>query len=209
MALGARTVSTTARFATLMATAALVVACSSSASPGPTATPVDTTAATPAPASTGAEPTLDLSSFQADANLEALLPDSLGGIALTKLSIAGTTFLASGSPETKPFTDLLTALGKTPADVSLALGSNDAMTVVAYQIKGVDAGTFMSALIAAFTKDQGTTITDVNISGKAVTKIVPPSGDTNYAYPSGDVMFIVAGSAQTDALVAEAFAKLR
>jgi hypothetical protein len=49
----------------------------------------------------------------------------------------------------------------------------------------------------------------VNIAGKSVKKITPADGDATYVYASGDVIFAVTGSGLTDALISEAFSKLR
>ena len=121
---------TAARAIAFVLTASLVVACGTAATSSPTA-PAATLAVTPTGTPSAALPSLDLSSFQADVALEALLPDSLGGTTLTKLSISGVQLLAAGSASTKDLQTLLTALGKTAADVTAAIASDRDMTLMA------------------------------------------------------------------------------
>jgi hypothetical protein len=189
-------------------TASLVVACGGAATSSPTALAVLPTGT---PAATSATlPSLDLSSFQADVELEALLPDSLGGSTLTKMSVSGAQLFGAGAGSgNEDLQALLTALGKTAADVTVAFASDLDIIVAAYRIKGVDGNTFLSAYLTAALKDAGTTTTDVNIAGKSVKKITPADGDATYVYPSGDVIFAVTGAGLTDALISEAFSKLR
>jgi len=121
---------TAARAIAFVPTASLVLACGGAATSSTTA-PAATLAVTPTGTPSAALPSLDLSSFQADVALEALLPDSLGGTTLTKLSISGVQLLAAGSASTKDLQTLLTALGKTAADVTAAIASDRDMTLMA------------------------------------------------------------------------------
>jgi hypothetical protein len=194
----------------LLAIGSLVLgACQAAASPAASAavvTPEPTIAPTIA-----AEPTLVLPSFNADVDLEALLPDELGGLPTQKFSFAGADFLSNGGPETEDFQKVLTALGKSPADLSVAIaGSTIGQTVGAYRIRGVDAAGLLPAFIAAFQQgDTGATVTDVSYGGKSVKKASSPTDETVYLYASGDVVFFAGGDAVTDAFLNEAFSKLR
>ncbi|MEO5703643.1 MAG: hypothetical protein ABIZ52_07850 [Candidatus Limnocylindrales bacterium] len=164
---------------------------------------------TQAPAGTdGAAPTLDLSSFHADVQLEDLFPDEIGGQTLTVLSMSGAEFMVGGtSPELEA---TLTALGKSPSDLTVAFGGVTNVSIIAFQIAGVPGGSILTEFFKKFQQETPSVITDVTISGKSVKKIVPTDTgeETTYVYTSQDVVFAVGGADITDALLAEVFSKL-
>jgi hypothetical protein len=212
---------TTIRAIGLVAAGAMLVA----ACGGNAATTAPTTAAaTSAPATTVATlppvPTevpgasslpgasFDLSSFHGDQALESLFPKQIGGETLTVLSMTGDQFLGAGttSPE---ISAALQALGKTPADLSVAFAGTTKISVIAFRVKGAPADALFNAFKAAQT-DQFTT-ESTNIAGKNVTKITPADSAVAYVYTTGDTMFIVGGAGDTEApadLLTEAFSKL-
>jgi len=204
----------------LAAGAMLIAACNGSgaATTAPTsaaATTAPATAATttaPVPTevagSSDALPSFDLSSFHGDQNLESLLPKEIGGAPLTVLSMTGDQFVgqSSGADE---LGKALTALGKTPADLSVAFGGTSKITVIAFRVKGVPADTLFNAFKTAQT-DQFTS-ENLSLGGKNVTKITPTDGTISYIYVKDDAMFVVGGPGDTpptDALLNEAFQKL-
>jgi hypothetical protein len=199
--------------AALASLAILVVACGGGAA---TAAPGSSQgAATPAPAtqgpasSDGAEFSFDLSSFHADAQLEELFPDQIGGEDLSVLSMSGDEFMGEG---TSPELDAaLSALNKQASDLSVAFGGATSVTIIAFQLDGVPGGTILNAIFQAYQQETGSTITDVNISGKSVKKIVPadPEEPTSYIYTAQDVVFSVGGLGDlSDATLNEVFSKL-
>lgn len=197
--------------AALASLAILVAACGGDAAttgPASSGTPA-TQAATQAPASTdGSEPSFDLSSFHSDQKLEDLFPKEIGGETLTILSMSGDQFMGTdSSPELEA---ALGAVGKTPADLTVAFGGNTALAIIAFRVAGVPSSSILSALITAFQNENSSTSSDVNISGKSIKKFVPTDSteDTLYVYTAQDVVFTVSGSGVTDALLNEVFSKL-
>jgi hypothetical protein len=201
---------------TLFAGLALaVVACSGNAgtaaptSGSPSAPPATEAAASQAPASFGLPGfSFALPSFTADTELEAMFPSEIGGEQLQVLSMTGSDFLGTGASGNE-LGPILTQLGKSPSDLSVAFGGTTQASVVAFRIKGVPADQFLNAYTQA--APQGAAITDASFGGKAVKKVVTPdSGSPTYLYLKGDVIWTVTGgsSAPSDALLNEAFSKL-
>ncbi len=90
------------------------------ASPAAQVSAEPSTAASEGPSS---EATFAIPSFtfpSSDKALEALIPDKICGQTAIKLSFSGATFAASGDAELKAMLD---ALGKSPSDVSMAIGA--------------------------------------------------------------------------------------
>jgi hypothetical protein len=198
--------------ATLMGATLLIVACGPAANATTTPTTTPTTPAATQAAGSGA-PASDglpgfsfaLPSFTSDAELEAKFPKELGGEAITVLSMNGTNFLGSGmsGDEIGP---ILTQLGKSPSDLSVAVGGTMNIQVIAFRIKGVPAEQFLNAYTSA--APQGAVITDASFGGKSVKKVVATGQEGVYLYLKDDVIWTVGGSGLTDALLNEAFSKL-
>jgi hypothetical protein len=201
----------TARAGALLAGTLVLAACGGGAA---TTAPTTAAAATQAPAMTlpplpSGLGSFAIPSFNQDRELEGLLPDTLGGAPVTKLSMTGDTMLAAGgSPE---LAAVLQQFNKAPSDLSVAIGGTTSGTGVglfAYRIKGVDANQFFQTfLTAAQAEDPGMTVTDMTLAGKAVKKVVT-SDETLYLYASGDVLFAVGGENAPEALLTEALAAL-
>lgn len=134
-----------------------------------------------------------------DKDLESRLPSQLNGIALTRYSFTGATFLRSGSANSQDLIDLLSSLGKTPADLSVAFASDTTGTLDvqmgAFRVAGADPNLLLAGFIAAARKSTPEdVITQVNAGGKNVTQIVDPTdtaSGTVYIYASRDVLFYV------------------
>lgn len=158
-----------------------------------------------APADSGI-PSFALPSFHEAPDLEAALPDKVGDQALQKLSFSGTGTFASGGSDSQDFVDLLTALGKSPSDFSLAVAGGDNVSIGVFRVAGVDGNLLLNAFVQAAQKDDTSTqVSDANRGGKSVKKVVSGS-DTTYAYASGDKVFFV--QSETDALVDQALSTL-
>jgi hypothetical protein len=149
------------------------------------------------------------SGFNADKDLEALLPNTIAGETVTKLSLTGDTFMGAGQG-TDDLQKVLTQFGKQPADLSVAVGGTSKASVFAFRIKGVDANQMFGAFAAAQGSDVGT-VTDVTIAGKAAKKVVDPAGTVLYLYATGDALITISstGDALTDAVLNEIFQNLR
>ncbi len=149
-----------------------------------------------------------LPSFTADTELEALFPDQIGGADVTVVSMSGADFLGSGiaGGEISP---VLTQLGKTPADLSVASGGTPQLSIIAFKIKGVPADQFFTAYSQLATS--GAAVTDASFGGKSVKKVAATDSPAPlFIYLKDDVIWTVTGgvSAPSDALLNEAFSKL-
>lgn len=203
--------------ATCAALAIVIAACSSSASASPS-TAAATAAAVTASAAPSlapsvaaieapslALPSLAIPSFNADKDLEALLPSDYCGAKTRKFSFAGAQFLAQPSASSKTFMNILGQMSKTPADVSVAIASVAAakcagVSFVAFRIKGADQAQFEQLFLAAAAQDLGGFPTKVNVGGKDVWTYKDKTGvGTSWVYFKGDVSFSVNASTETQA----------
>lgn len=194
-------------FAALTSLAILVAACGGgSATTAPGATQG---AATQVPAATAGGTALAIPTFHSDQNLESLFPDTLGGETVSVQSVSGTEFMGLGGAT--ELQAVLTALGKTPADMSVAIGGAGGVLISAVKINGANGPAIMNALFAAYQAETAT-VTDVTFGGKAVKKITQSDSpdDITYIYTAQDVVFAVgsSGGDLTDAQLTEAFSKL-
>ncbi|HEX3266138.1 MAG TPA: hypothetical protein VHR16_10765 [Candidatus Limnocylindrales bacterium] len=146
------------------------------------------------------------SGFNADKDLEALLPDSIAGETVTKLSMTGDSFMGIGQG-TEDLQKVLDQFGKSPSDLSVAFGGTSKASIVAFRIKGVDGGKIFDAFAAAAGNRDVGSISDVTIAGKPAKKVVDSSGSTIYLYATGDAIITVtdANSALTDDLLQQIF----
>ena len=126
-----------------------------------------------------------------DPKLEALLPTTLGGVALTIESQAGTDL----STQSAPFDAFLTGLGKTRADFSLASAYSQGglkAEVGAWRVKGADPALLLPGFKAAVQASSTTPLTQVEetLAGRAVTRIGDPGQLTQ-----GPLYVVVRGNA--------------
>jgi hypothetical protein len=129
-------------------------------------------------------------------DLEALLPDTICGAKATKLSMNGASFLSSAGSE---FSSALSALGKTPADVSVAVaGGTTGCSAVVFRIAGVDQNSLQTAIMAAVPKG-GTAPTQTTIGGKTVFAVTDASGKKSLVYFKNDTVFIAEAASDADA----------
>ena len=210
------TIRTIALPAALLAVLALAIAAcggpAATATPGatlpagPTAAPTTGVPATQGPQPTdGALPSIDLSSFHADVDLEELFPDELGGQPVFVVSQSGEEFMGTGA--TIELEAALRALGKSPSDLSVAFGGTIGTVIIAFKVDGVSGSAILDALFDAYAEQTGGVITDASFGGKSVKRVVL-DGATTYVYGAQDVVFSVGGAAMTDALLTELFTKL-
>ena len=174
-----------------------------SASPEPSATPAASTAAD----ASGALPSIALPSFNADKNLEAVLPTTFGGVTLQKFSMKGAQFLGQNS--NAELNKALSTLGLSAADVSVAFAGDPTskmdVSFVAMRFAGADSGKLLQVFQAA-SQTQGSVVTTVNLGGKDVIKTQDKSGSLSYFYVRNDVVLGV--TAKTDAAAGPALAVL-
>jgi hypothetical protein len=133
-----------------------------------------------------------------DKELEALIPDTLCGQKVQKLSMSGDqVFSDSADPG---LVAALHALGKTTKDVSAAAGfpleANPHCGVIIIRIKGADEGKLKQIFKDQAAKE-GTTYTEVSIGGKTVATSDPSSFD--YTYVKGDGVVVVTADSEKNA----------
>ena len=191
-----------------------IAACSGSAA---TSAPTTAGGTSSEPPTTTAEPgsstglpgfSFALPSFTADTDLESKFPSEIGGEKLQILSMTGSDFLGSGASGNE-IGPILSQLGKSPSDLSVAFGGTTQVSVIAFRIKGVPADQFLNAYIQS--APQGATISDASFGGKSVKKVVTSDSTSDtFIYLKDDVIWTVSGgsSAPSDAILNEAFSKL-
>ncbi len=146
----------------------------------------------------------------ADPALEALLPTTLGGVALTVESQAGTEL----SSNSAPFDAFLASLGKTRADFTLASAYAQGglkAEVGAWRIKGADPALLLPGFRIVMQASSTTPLTNAEetIGGREVTRIGDPGQLTRgplYVVVRGDMLLFV--QTPEPALAAEAMEKL-
>jgi hypothetical protein len=182
---------------------AILAACSSgtgasSPTPSPTPAPTPTTAAS----ASGALPSFELPSNAKE--LEALLPDTLGGVKLTKASYKGSDFVNS-TQSNEEFKTWLNSVGKSLNDVSAAFGfaasGTSGSAIFAFRVQGVDNSKLIDAFKTSMDTSSTMTWTSANVGGKNVQKSEDPDTKTAiYLYGNADLLFFVTTN---DAKVAE------
>jgi hypothetical protein len=166
----------------------LLVACSSgetaSPTPRPTLTPIPSASA----GATGAPRELP--------DLEALLPDEVGGEATQKLSMSGATLLGSGGGD-PTFTDFLERLGAEAADVGVAYAFTAEGTVqaFAYRVDGAATEMLVDELQASVETAQEAEVAweEATVGDKSVRRGTA-AGATDaaiYVYGHADTAFII------------------
>lgn len=198
------------RWLTIVVTAVAgftLVACgsaSSSAEPSIEAS----VAASEAPASGGGA----LPSFTAGAvaDLEALIPDTVGDITMQKQSMAAGEFLVS--PDSNPATiQFVENLGVSASDISIAIGfgfSTDASSslfMFVFRAAGADGSRLVSGMKEAMDAERETPLTwsSTQVGGKQV-EVAVDGETTIYLYATGDVLFFIFGdAASTEEAISE------
>ena len=191
----------------LMAVAALAAALATSCAGTPSAT-VSVSATNPPTATP--QPTR----ASMDPELEALLPDRVGTLDISKRSLTGLEFSSSAD---LAFGQFLQDIGVSGAAVSVASGFGastaappSSVLVLAIRVRGATqeqiVSTFRHALEASI--DRPYSVTAQTVSGKEVLVAVAQGVDDppTYFYARDDVMFLA--SASDDALAAEAISLL-
>ncbi len=189
--------------------AILVAACSSNSGASSTPSPTPTPAPTANPGSSEAVSSgIPFPSIgNSDTALEALLPDTVGGITLQKYSMKGSEFMGSAQsdPQSEAF---LNALGVSPGDISVAFGfgvdiaNQSALGVFAFKAPGAGSDRLLSVFkTAASQGDSSYNWQSTTVGGKSVQQSAEPSDPSTqiYLYPTNDVLFLVTGSASAAA----------
>jgi hypothetical protein len=121
-----------------------------------------------------------------DPELEALFPPTIGGETLVVQSMAGTDFI-SDPEDVAEVNAALASHGKTLDDVSFGIAILPTGTVTAIKVAGADAAAFAEAVLAG-TQGGQVEMVPAQVAGKDVMHLPAVSA---YAYPSGDVLWVV------------------
>jgi hypothetical protein len=137
------------------------------------------------------------------ADLEALIPDRVGDLEMTKSSMRGNEFLISEGSDAATV-QFLEDLGVAPSDVSMAVGfgfSADASTsllMFVFRAEGADTNQLVSAFKASLDSERDTplTWTSAEIGGKSVEK-APDGEASSYLYANDGILIFVTGDADS------------
>jgi hypothetical protein len=167
----------------------------------------------PAASSSSGEPSVAASEAQASsgggvlpsftegavADLEALIPDTVGDLAMQKSSTRGDEFLTSADAD-PAVAKFVSDLGVKPSDISIAIGfgfsadGSSSLGMFVFRASGADTSRLISAFKTANDADRDTPLvwTNSTIGGKQVESAV--DGETTYyLYAKGDVLFFLSG----------------
>ena len=197
---------------------AMVQALSATPRPSSTAAAAGSAAASPAPpasiapsASPGASPSPAPVSHIAP-DLEALLPHSVDGTALTSQSVSGTIALGTDATS-QALIASLAKLGKTSADLEIAEAHDSTGTLqlrmFGFRVKGMPGSDLATAVVGSWMANttQTPTRSDVTIAGKKLTKVGYPQGGADYVYGTAAVAFDI--ETTDESLVAKVLALLK
>ena len=221
--------------------AAILAGCdTATTSPGASAHPVTSPSSSlattgPATASPGASgsvasgsptavPSDPLGLPHLDRALEALLPDSIGGVVLQRFSLTLQAYMQStpGAGENALYTPWLVKLGRTPADAIMAVAvdlrpeSDLQLIIHAIRVPGTDAAT-LSSSFSEIASRAGWPVTphpNYASTGKTVIEIIDPAAraageiSAGYVYAKSDVLYTIIVGTGLDQLLLEALIKL-
>jgi hypothetical protein len=181
------------------ATPTASIAPATSASPGASPSAGSSLGTSPSPSSSPAlagspEPSPSGPSHVAP-DLEALLPQTIDGTAMSTQSGTGTSAVASGAWG-QALVDSVTGLGKTSDDLQIAISYDPNASlqvyVFAFRLAGVDGATLKPAVLQSWLKaaPSGVSTSAVTISGKSMTKVsYGDGGADDYIYDQADVVY--------------------
>jgi ABC-type glycerol-3-phosphate transport system substrate-binding protein len=167
----------------------------SQASPTPTLQP---TAATSGPA---------LPSLPSSAkDLEELIPDEIGGVALQKFSMQGDEFVNSGGA-TEDTQQFLEGLGVSTDDVAVAagfsIGTADALAIFVFRAEGAGSDRLVTVFKQATDADRDAPLEweSATVGGKQVERASDPDQNNQvvYLYANGDLLFFLASGKEENA----------
>ncbi|HET7028105.1 MAG TPA: hypothetical protein VFI28_10490 [Candidatus Limnocylindrales bacterium] len=149
-------------------------------------------------------------------DLEARLPDKIGGRPLTRYSYDGRSFIDTGNDQNRTqLTELLGRLGRGPDDLFIAQASDPTGMLTfqegIFRVAGTQPDVLEPAWIAAQQEaTKGRLIqTEAQVAGVGLTKLVNPDQDvgaTTYVVARGDSLVLI--RADDTALVTEALGQL-
>jgi hypothetical protein len=188
-------------------TGIVLVACGPAASSGGPSNEASQAAASQAQSSSGGGPEPSFTAG-AVADLEALIPDTVGGLTINKQSMQGSEFLTAPGSDPAAI-KFVQDLGVSASDISIATGQGNSadftkfVFVFVIRAAGVDSDRLVSAFKTATSSGDASPLSwsDATVAGKSV-ETAAAGGGITYIYAKGDVMFWVTAS---DAALAEQF----
>lgn len=137
------------------------------------------------------------------AELEALIPDTVGGVTMSKTSTQGNDYLVSSGAD-PAIVQFLQDLGVSPSDVSMAVGtgfsadSSTGVVILVFRAAGADSARLVSAFKAATDADSSSPLawSSTTLGGKQVEQ-ADNGGQTTYLYVKGDVLFFISATDTT------------
>jgi len=139
-----------------------------------------------------------------DKELEALIPDELCGVKVTKISAKGEEAIGADNTE---MLGVLQGLGKSVSDVGVAMGMDmtggSTCSVFIFRIAGADEGKLRD-LFKQEAQKEGMTYTELSLGGKNVART--DATKFTYAWGKGDGLIVV--SADTEANAADIISQL-
>jgi len=180
----------------------VLVACSPSAAGTPGTSPIVSAApvGSPAVASPGASSSAALPSASVTASesaaagndLASTIPTDVNGIPITIGIVDPEAFI--GTNDRHRIQPLLTALGKSPADLEAVAGGGgagkDSVIIEAVRINGADPAGLVDQLRTALSADSGSPVEAGTVGGKDVLTL----GEDRHVYVVGDDIYFVSAS---------------
>jgi hypothetical protein len=167
---------------------------------GPGSSPEASAAAVEPTDTSGSEPSASDAPSHVAPDLEAMLPKTLAGAAMSTQSTSGTAGLGDDQTS-QSLVASLAKLGKKQSDLEIAEGydpdNNVDVQVIAFRANGVKASALGQAVLDSYLADgaSGVVTTRKTISGKPVTQVdYGDGGSFDYLYEKGDVVFDVSTS---------------
>ena len=133
------------------------------------------------------------------ADLEALIPDTVGDLAMQKSSAKGDEYLTSPDADAA-VAKFVSDLGVKPSDISIAIGfgfstdGSSSLGMFVFRASGADTNRLISAFKTAYDTDRDVPLewSSTTLGGKQVESAV--DGETTYyLYAKGDVLFFLSG----------------
>lgn len=139
------------------------------------------------------------------AELEALIPDKIGTITMTKESMRGSDYLVAPGSDPAAI-KFINDLGVSPSDISMAFGSGADQATASFafvfiiRASGASSDKLLSAFETAMGQDAESPLqfTDANVGGKQVKVAAVDTGST-YVYVKGDTVFWIVATVEADA----------
>lgn len=141
-------------------------------------------------------------SFEAGAgDLDAILPDEVGGITIEYESASGEEVVSDESGVTPEAQEFFDAVGAQPSQLSSAFGlgldteTGTAVTIIAFRVQGANEDQLRDEFARTLEED-GSTLTEANVAGKDVLAIDQDTEQGGFLYVANDIIFMVAASSQ-------------